>query len=70
MNGWRLPEAPDLKALTGTVIGDSKGRCEIVWIVSAGELLDEIAHRQIWKRGSTAERCAMYGTSRNIKEGE
>lgn len=62
---WRhAEEDPTLRALTGTVIGDGKGRYVIVWIVSAGELLDDYAHHQLWKRGSSAEACALHGDSR------
>lgn len=60
---WRLPEDSHLRALTGTVVWVGNERREIVWIVSAGELLDARAHRERWKRGSAAERCSMYGGS-------
>lgn len=56
---WRLPEDPRLKALR--VI---EGNRVVVWAVSAGELLDELAHRRVWRMTSTAERCALFGTKR------
>lgn len=61
MKPWRLPEDPRLQALRGTVI---EGERVVVWAVSAGEWLDELAHRQIWRTRSTTEQCALYGSKR------
>lgn len=66
---WRQTECPQLRLLTGTVIGTGTQQRIVVWAVSAGELLDELAHRQIWKRGSSAEACALHGDSRFWERG-
>jgi hypothetical protein len=46
------------------------GYIEVVHAASAGVLLDERAHREIWKRGSAAEACALHGGSATWKECE
>jgi hypothetical protein len=70
MKAWRLEEDPVLRALTGTAIaGFGKGPRVIVWIVSAGEYLDERAHREIWKRGSAAEQCEFRGDTHYWERG-
>ncbi len=58
MTPYRLEEDQRLRALCGQTMGDGR---VLWWAVSAGELLDELAHRQIWRRGSAAEQCSLHG---------
>jgi hypothetical protein len=64
---WRLEECARLSAVR--TIGEGKDKRDVVWAVSAGELLDELAHRQIWRRGSAAESCALHGDTRFWERG-
>lgn len=67
---WSRQEDPALKALTGQLIWVGNERREVVWAVSAGELLDDLARWQRWRRGSAAEACAMWGGRRNWNRDE
>ncbi len=67
MKAYRLEEDPRLRALCGTTVDG--GRYVIVWAISAGEYLDERAHREIWKRGSAAEQCERNGDTRFWERG-
>ncbi len=70
MTPYRLEEDARLRAICGTSIaGFGKGPRVIVWAISAGEYLDERAHREIWKRGSAAEQCALHGDSHYWERG-
>jgi hypothetical protein len=62
MKPWRLEECARLSAIK--TVGEGADKREVVWIVSAGELLDHLAHTQIWRRGSAAEQCETRGQSR------
>jgi hypothetical protein len=46
-------------------VGEGKDRRRVVAIESAGVLLDQRAHREVWPIvGSTSETCALHGGSR------
>jgi hypothetical protein len=64
---WRLEECARLSAIKA--VGEGADRRDVWWIVSAGELLDHLAHTQIWRRGSAAEQCALNGDSRFWERG-
>lgn len=73
---WRLPEDPRLREFASrplSVWRDRRNRVwvrEVVWAVSAGELLDDWSHWQRWKRGSAAGQCELYGGRRNWNRDE